>query len=332
MRHVHRRQILFAVCAIVVAPIAAKAQQTGKVRRVGLLMGFSENDPQIQRRVSALKEGLAALGWTEGRNVQFDARWSGTDTDRVSVFASELVALRPDVIVSTTTPLTTALRRETTTIPIVFPNAADPVGSGFAKSLSHPGGNVTGSVNFESSLAAKWLEMLTRVAPRVRRVIAMFNPDTAPFFDSYLRPLTSAAKKLGIETSNATARSDAEIEAGIVKCAHARNCGLVMINDSFLANHRSIVIAAAARHKLPAVYPASNYVAEGGLISYGPDQVDLFRRAAQYVDRILRGENAAELPIQLPSRFELAINLKTAKALGLSVPGDLLLRADQVIE
>jgi putative ABC transport system substrate-binding protein len=295
-------------------------------------MGYSENDPEAQLRLSTFKETLRALGWNEGQNLRIDVRWSSGNVDRASLLARELVALQPEVIVSSTTPVTAALQRETAAIPIVFTVVADPVGSGFVKALSRPGGNITGFVNLESSLVGKWLELLKEIAPRVTQAGVMFNPDTAPYAERYLRPVVAAATKLGVALSTAPVRNDTDIEDAIAALGRQRNAGLIVMVDSFMVVHRKAAIVSAAQHKVPAVYFSSFNVRDGGLVSYGVDVVDQFRRAAPYVDRILRGANVAELPVQMPAMFELAINRKTANALDLTIPQSLLVRANEVIE
>ena len=312
--------------------VLAQAQEPEKMRHVGVLMGYAESDSEAQARLSVFKKTLAGLGWNEGRNLRFETRWSAGDVNRASALARELVALQPDVILCSTTPATAALQRETSTIPIVFTVVSDPVGSGFVKTLSHPGGNITGFVNLESSLAEKWLQVLKEIAPRVNRVAVMYNPDTATSAEYYLRPLNVAASKLRVVVVPSIVRSDADIEAAITALARQPNTGLIVLVDSFMVVHRKGVIELTARHRVPAVYFATYFVTEGGLISYGVDVVDLFRRAAPYVDQLLRGASAASLPVQQPSKFELAINRMTTNALGLSIPQSLRILADEVIE
>jgi putative ABC transport system substrate-binding protein len=295
-------------------------------------MGWSEGDAQYQLNLALFKEQLAALGWKESPGLTIDVRWTGGDVNRGSVVAKELVALRPEVILSTTTPITAALQRETRTIPIVFAVVVDPVGSGLVKTLARPGGNITGFIHHEPSLIEKWLQLLKEIAPRVTRVTVMFNPQTAPYAEHYLRPLKAAAPKIGVETRTAAVRSESEIEEVIAGLGREPGSGLIAMSDGFMTTHRKLIVAFAARHKVPAVYYAGNFAEQGGLISYGVHFGDLFQRAAPYVDRILRGAKPADLPVQLPTKFELVINRKTAAALGLAVPQSLLLRADRVIE
>jgi putative ABC transport system substrate-binding protein len=330
----NRRDTLISLIALGAAaqPLFVAAQRPDKVRRIGVLMAYAENDTEAQSRLALFKERLAVLGWTENSNLSIEVRWSASDVDRTSTFARDLVALRPDLILSSTTPVTAALQRETQTIPIVFAAVSDPVGSGFVKTLSHPGGNITGFINLESSLIEKWVELLKEIAPRVTRVAVMFNPDTAPYAEYYMRPLRAAAPKLGVTVFMATVRSQSEIEEAITGLRRKPDGGLVVMTDSFMVLHRKAIIALAARHKVPAIYYSSFNVQDGGLISYGVNVVDLFLRAASYVDRILRGAKPADLPVEQPTKFELAINMKTAKALGITIPQSILVRADTVIE
>ncbi len=319
--------------AAVATPLVAHAQQFGGTRRIGVLTSFDENDPNAKAYLSEFMKGLGELGWTDGRNVRTDVRWAGGSIDRARMYAKELVDLRPDVILAESTPQTAALQRETRTIPIVFVNVSDPVGSGFIAGLSHPGGNLTGLIPYEPSLGGKWLDLLTEIAPGVNRVAAMFNPDTAPYATSYYLPSVETAARLRkAEPIVALVHDDAEIESVMTALGHEPGGGLVAISDSFTFVHRAQIILQAARNNVPAVYWRSDFVRDGGLLSYGPDNLDIFRRSASYVDRILRGAKPAELPVQVPTKFEMALNVKTAKALGLAVPPSILLRADEVIE
>jgi putative ABC transport system substrate-binding protein len=328
-----RREFMLLLGGVAAAwPLGAEAQQPERTRRLGVLMGWAENDPQAQLRLSVFKERLAALGWAEGRNLKIEVRRTEADVDRASAFAKELTALQPDVIMSGTTPATAALQRETRTIPIVFAAASDPVGSGFVKTLARPGGNITGFINLESSLVEKWLQLLKEIAPRVTRAAVMFNPQTAPYAEYYLQPLNAVAANIGVKTITATASSEAEIERVIAGLGRETGGGLIVLTDSFMLVHRRSIIQFAARSKVPAIYWNRAIVEDGGLISYGVDLVDQYRRAASHVDRILRGAKPAELPVEQPTKFELFVNLKTAKALGLTLPPSLLLRADKVIE
>ena len=314
-------------------PLAAPAQQGGPVRRLGVLMSYNENDPDAKAQLSAFVEGLAELGWTDGRDIRMDVRWAAGDIDRMRVFAKELVGLHPDVILASTTAVTAALQRETRTIPIVFALVSDPVGDGFVADLPRPGGNITGFVTMEGAIAGKWLELLTEIAPRVKRAAIMFNPDTSPGGGSYfLPPFEAAARALKVAAIAGPVHNDAEIEAVITSLGGEPGGGLVVNLDAFMYNHRATIILLAARNIVPAVFSVSAAVRDGGLLSYGPYSADVHRRAAPYVDRILRGEKPADLPVQVPTKFEMVINLKTAKALGLTVPPNLLARAEEVIE
>ena len=326
-----RRRILVALGSLA-APAISFAQQAEKSRRIGVLMGYAENDPEARLRLAAFKEGLAALGWADGRNLQIDVRWSAGDAIRASTFAKELVALKPEVILSNTTPGTAAIQREAGSIPVVFTVVSDPVGSGFVKTLARPGGNITGFINLESSLVEKWLQLLKEIAPRVTRVGVMYNPNTAPYAEYYLRPLNAAAPKLGVKAFAVTVRSEADIQKAIAELGREPNGGLVALTDSFLTVHRKSIIELTARHKIPAIYWVGNMAEEGGLIAYGVDYIDLFRRAANYVDKILKGAKPAELPVEQPTKYELVINGRTAKALGLTIPQSLLISAKKVIE
>jgi putative ABC transport system substrate-binding protein len=319
--------------AAAVWPLAARAQQPGGMRRIGVLMGFAESDPVAQAYLAALRKGLQNHGWAEGRSIRIDIRWAKAgDAEARKRLAKELVALGPDLIVSHNTPTTAALLQQTRTIPIVFAIVSDPVGSGFVASFPRPGGNVTGFTNIEPTIAGKWLELLKEIAPRVARTAILFNPATAPYAEVYLNPFKAAAASLAVEAVAAPVRNASELEAVIAAQARAPNGGLVAMTDSFLTAHRSEITSLAARNRLPAIYPFRSFADVGGLLSYGNDLVDSFRLAAAYADRILRGAKPSELPVQAPVKFELVINLKAAKALGLDVPWQLQQRADEVIE
>jgi putative ABC transport system substrate-binding protein len=315
------------------APLAAGAQQTGQMRRIGVLMGLAESDPGAQARVAAFREELQTLGWAEGRNIHIDIRWATTsDAPAMQRLAKELVALQPNLILSHNTPTTAALLQQTRTIPIVFAVVSDPVGSGFAQSFSRPGGNVTGFTNIEPTMAGKWLELLKEIAPRVDRVAFLFNPATAPYAEYYLSPFRVAAASLALEAIPTPVRNTSELESAITAQARTPNGGLVVMTDAFLVTHRAKITSLAAHYRLPAVYPFRDFIEVGGLLSYGNDLYDNFRRAATYADRILKGATPDELPVQAPVKFELVINIKTAKALGLTIPQSLLLRADELIQ
>jgi putative ABC transport system substrate-binding protein len=326
-----RREFIVGLGSTAAWPLAARAQQGDRVRRIGILNTADENDPVLKARISAFIQTFADLGWTDGRNVRIDFRSGGLDLNRIRALAQELVGLKPDVILAITTPATVALQRETRTIPIVFSGVGDPVASGLVERLNRPGRNATGFALYEPSLGGKWLELLSEIAPGLKRVAVMFNPDTAPAL-STMPSLETAARSLKVVQIIAPVHSDAEIETAITTLGRDPGAGLVVMGDPFTAAHRAPIILAAARNNVPAVNPLSAFARDGGLLSYGPDRVDDFRRAASYVDRILRGAKPAELPVQFPTKFEMVINLKTAKALGLAVPPSILLRADEVIE
>ena len=327
-----RREFITLLGSAAVAwPLAAaRAQQPDRVRRIGVLMGYAESDHEAQSWVAAFREELRKLGWTDGRNIEIDTRWATADVELMKQFAKELVALQPDFILTSSTPATAAMLQHTRTIPVLFVLVADPVGSGFVASLPRPGGNATGFTPIVGSLGGKWLELLKEIAPRVARVTVMFNPPTATYVESYLNPFKVAAASLGVETIVAPVHDIPEIEFLVSKSEP--NSGLVVIPDSFTIAHRAEITLLANRYRVPAVYWSRSWAELGGLISFGPYLVDEFRRAAPYADRILRGEKPADLPVQAPTKFELVINLKTAKALGLDVPPTLLATADEVIE
>ena len=319
--------------AAALAPFAVRAQQPERVRVIGMLMNAEPTDPELQRRVSGLREGLKALGWIEGKNLRIEARWGVGDADRVQTYARELAQLAPEVIFTNGTPSTAAVKRETSSIPVVFAIVADPVGDGFVASLSRPAGNITGFSSFDSDIGGKWAELLKEIAPGVTRAALLFNPRTVPGGGTGLmRPVfDAAARKLGMTPQAMPVGSAADIERSLTDYAGAA-AGLVVMPDGFLLVNTELVIRLANELRLPTVYPFRQFVGRGGLISYGVDSVDLNWRAATYVDRVLKGANPADLPIQTPTKFELAINLKTAKALGLTIPLPLQAAADEVIE
>jgi putative tryptophan/tyrosine transport system substrate-binding protein len=329
----NRRKFIAGLGSAVAWPLVARAQQGDRVRRIGVLWSLSEIDPIAKSIHSALTEGLAELGWTEGRNVRIDVRWAGASVDRAHAYAKELVGLQPDAILADSTPQTAAIQRETSTIPIVFVAVSDPVGSGFVASLPRPGGNITGFAWVEPTMGGKWLELLTEIAPTVKRVVAMFNPDIAPYVPSYYLPSFDAAvRSFKMVSSVVPVHTDAEIEMVMTSLGREPKGGLVAMPDNFMIDHREAIISLAAQYKVPAIYFMSSFSRDGGLLSYAPDNFELDRRAATYVDRILRGAKPAELPVQYPTKYEMVVNLKTAKALGLTVPSSLLVRADEVIE
>jgi putative ABC transport system substrate-binding protein len=328
-----RREFIGLLGGVAVAwPLTARAQQPDRVRRIGVLMGYAESDSEGQAFVAAFREGLQKLGWTEGGNTRIDTRWATpADAESMQRFAKELVALQPDLILSPTTPTTVALLRQTRTIPIIF-NVADPVGSGFVASLARPGGNVTGFNVSEPTLAGKWLELLKEIAPRVARVAMLFNPATATYAEYWLNPFKAAAVSFAVEAIAAPIRDRSELDSVFAAQAREPNWGLIVMPDSFPIAHRVEITSLAARYRVPVVYPFRIFAELGGLLSYGVDLIDNFRRAATYADRILKGEKPSELPVQAPAKFELVINLKTAKALGLEVPLHLQQLADEIIE
>jgi putative ABC transport system substrate-binding protein len=326
-----RRREFIAGLGAAVWPVVARAQQVDRVRRIGILMPFAETDPVIKARIPAFTQALADLGWSDGRNVRMDLRWAGGDANRIRALAQEVVGLQPDIVLTSGRAPVVALQRETRTIPIVFANVTDPVASGIVARVDRPSGNITGFANFEPSLAGKWLELLSETTPGLKRAVMMFSPDNTAA--TVYKPLfETAARSLNLVLATAPIRSDAEIELAIIALGREPGGGLVLIPDVFMIPHRASIISAAARNNVPAVYSASYFVRDGGLLSYGADQVDPWRRAATYVDRILRGEKPGDLPVQFPTKYEMAVNLKTAKALGLTVPQSILLRADEVIE
>jgi putative ABC transport system substrate-binding protein len=327
-----RRKFVVALAGAAAWPLAAGAQRGDRVRRIGYLSLLDENE-RSGVFLSAFTQALAGLGWAEGRNVQTDLRWSGGDTNRIQALAQELVGLQPDIIVTAGALVTAVVQRETRTIPIVFVGGGDPVASGLVPRLNQPGGNVTGFASFEPTLGGKWLELLSEIAPGLKRVAFMFNPDAA-LASTYMPSFETAARSLKVAPIIAPVHSDVEIETAVTALGREPGGGLVVLGDGFMTVHRASIISAAARNNVPAVYAssASDFVRDGGLLSYGTDLVDISRRAASYVDRILRGEKPGDLPVQFPTKFEMVVNLKTAKALGLEIPPSILLRADEVIE
>jgi putative tryptophan/tyrosine transport system substrate-binding protein len=310
-------------------PLAARAQQ-GAIRRIGVLMGFAESDHGAQSGVAGFREGLRKLGWMEGRNIEIDMRWATAES--MQLFAKELVALQPDFILTSSTPATAAMLQQTRTIPIIFVMVSDPVGSGFVASLPRPGGNVTGFTAIEGSLGGKWVELLKEIAPQVARVVLLFNPAMATYAEYYLDPFKVAAASIGVEAIIAPVHDRSELESVVTTQAREPNGGLIIMPDAFIIGHRAEITSLAARNRVPAIYWSRFFTEFGGLISYGPNGVDEYRRAASYADRILKGATPSELPVQAPIKFELVINLKTAKALGLDIPATVLARADEVIE
>jgi putative ABC transport system substrate-binding protein len=327
-----RREFITLLSGAAAWPLTARAQQSGRMRRVGVLMNVVENDPGGVAEMADLRQGLAELGWVADRNINIEFRWPGGDLERAQALAKELVDLKPEVLLARSTPTTAALKRESDSIPIVFVNVTEPVEQGFVQSLAQPGGNITGFTNFESMIGGKWLQLLKEVDPRIARVAIIFNPQTAPFAGLFLRSVEAAAPGLAVEVAAMPVQSDTDIETAMTAFARRPAGGLVAIPDSFTGQHRDLIIAVAARNRLPALYANLVSTPSGGLMAYAVDTRDLMHRAAGYVDRILKGDKPSELPVQQPAKFELSINLKTARALGLTVPQSLLTVADEVIE
>jgi putative ABC transport system substrate-binding protein len=325
-----RREFVGALAGAVVWPLAARAQQPERMRRIGVLLPAIADDLEFQSRIRAFVTGLAQLGWTDGRNIEIDTRWAGSNAVDIRRHAAELAALAPDVILAHGATTVGPLLEATRTVPIVFPSVADPVGAGFVDSLAQPGGNVTGFMIFEYSISGKWLELLKEIAPGVTRV-AVLRP-TQSSGTSQFAVIQATATALRVEVSPVNVRDAGEIERAVAAFASSSNGGLIATSNSGTVHHRDLIVALAAQHKLPAVYTERTWVAAGGLISYGPDRVDQYRRAASYVDRILKGEKPADMPVLAPTKYELVINLKTAKVLGLTIPSPILARADEVIE
>jgi len=318
--------------AAVAWPLAARAQQGDRIRRIGVLMTLAESDTVGQAYLAAFREGLQTLGWTEGRNVRIDIRRAAPDVESRQQSAKELVAAQPDLILTQNTPTTASMLQQTRTIPIIFANVSDPVGDGFVASLPQPRGNATGFIMMEPTMTGKWLELLKEIAPRVDRVACLYNPTTATFFEYFLNPFKAAARSFAVEAIAAPVRDTSELESVVAALARKPNGGLIAMPDSFLVTHRVEVTSLAARYRLPAVYFDRVFAELGGLLSYGNHLADQYRRAAVYADRILKGAKPSELPVQVPVKFNLVINLKSAKALGLDVPLILQQRADEVIE
>jgi putative ABC transport system substrate-binding protein len=326
-----RRDFIALLGGAAAWPLAVRAQQAGGMRRIGVLMSLAEDDPEEQVRYAAFVEGLQQLGWTDGRSVRIDPRWAAGDADRGRKYAAELVGLAPDVILASGGTVATALVQATRTVPIVFTQTPDPVGAGFVASLAHPGGNATGFTNFEYGMGAKWLELLKQIAPGVTRVAVLRDPVTPQGIGQFAA-VQSMAPSLGLEVSPVNSRDTGEMERAVAALARGSNCGLIVTGSGFAIVNRKLIATLAARYKLPAVYPLRVFVTAGGLLAYAADPIEPHRRAAAYVDRILKGEKPGDLPVQAPTKFELVINLKTAKALGLTVPPSLLATANEVIE
>ena len=328
-----RREFITLLGGAAAWPQAAHAQQGARLRRLGVLIPYAESDAEAQSEIAAFRQTLEHLGWRDGGNLAIEYRWAGGDPSRIRAYAKELVALAPDAIFCRTTPVTAALAQETRTIPIVFVNVSDPVGAGFAASIARPGGNITGFTNVQQSLGGKWVELLKELDPRISRIGVLFSPTTSPGRGMFYRRLIEdAARSIAVETIAAPVEGAAEIETAVATFAQASGLGLIVQPDVTTTDHRTLILRLATQYRLPAVYPFRFFVAEGGLASYGVNVVDLYRRAAGYVDRILKGDKPGDLPVQAPVKFELVINLKTARSLGLEVPPILLATADEVIE
>jgi putative ABC transport system substrate-binding protein len=327
-----RRDFINTICnAAALWPLAARAQQSERVRRIGVLLGLAENDPEVRGWLRAFQEELQRRGWEQGRNIQIEYRSTGSDLNRLRISAAELVGMTPDVLFTAATPALAALNRETRSLPIVFVQVSDPVKLGFVASLARPGGNITGFANFEYPIGGKWLDVLKDTAPGRSRVAVILDPDNASQI-AYLQGIEAAAPSFGVQLTRLDVRNAAEIERGINAFAQQPNGALIVAPNAVTILHRDLIIALAAQHRLPAVYPYRFFATSGGFISYGVDLPELYRQAASYVDRILKGAKPGDLPIQLASKFELVVNLNTAKALGLTIPEPFLQHADEVIE
>jgi putative ABC transport system substrate-binding protein len=327
-----RREFISLIGAAAAAwPLAARAQQVERTRLIGVLMGWPENDARARSYLAAFRGALAKLGWTEGSNIRIELRWSAADPDRMKTFAKELVDIRPDAIFSQTTPAISALARETRTIPIVFVLVSDPIGSGFAASLAHPRGNITGFMGNDPAIGGKWIELLKEIAPRTARVALLSNPAAAPQLQFYMPSIKATASSVAVEVSVAPVHANEEIE-GVIAAQAQLGGSLIVMPDASTDTNRDLIIALAARYRVPTIFNDPLFAESGGLIAYGTDFVELFRQAAEYIDRVLKGDKPGELPIQQPTKYGLAINLKTAKALGLTIPPSLFARADEVIE
>jgi putative ABC transport system substrate-binding protein len=311
--------------------IAAHGQHSERMRKIGVLLGLAAGDPEAQSRVALLEKALGELGWVKGRNVSIEYRWPG-EGSVVRDHAAELLAMAPDVILANSTPVTAAVREQSRDVPIVFTQVIDPVGQGFVSNLAHPGGNITGLTSFEFSIGTKWLEVLQQAAPHVARVLLVFNPQSAPFAELFLQPIEAAAPRLSMTPIRAVVRESPDVDRVFDALAREPNGGLIVLPDISMTNYREAIVALAARHRIPVIYPFRYFAVTGGLMSYGTNLAEVSWRAATYVNRILKGEKPGELPVQTPTKYELVINLKTAKALGLDVSPTLLALADEVIE
>jgi ABC-type uncharacterized transport system, periplasmic component len=313
-------------------PLAARAQRSERTARIGVLMGIGEKDPEAVPRAEALEDGFRERGWVKGRNLQLDYRWTAGDPDRAQLFAKEIVELKPDLIVVHSTPAVKALRELTTAIPMVFVLVADPIGSGFVRNLAHPGGNITGFMNVDSPMTGKWLELIVGVAPKTRQVAAVYNPNTASFYKDFLRTFDDAAPRFNVRAIAMPVTDAVGIERAMKELGQLPDTALFVLPDVFVQVHRTLIIRLAEQYRLPAIYPYRFFPTSGGLLSYGIDTVIVFRQAAGYADRILKGTPPNDLPVQAPSIFKLIVNLKAARAIDLKIPESILLRADEVIE
>ena len=328
-----RREFITLVGGAATAwPLAARAQRNDRMRSVSMLLGLAEKDPETLNRVKAFRSAMRDLGWIEGRNIQIEYRSAGTNPETINKNVAEVVALAPDVIVANSSAVMVALRAATSSIPIVFAVVSDPVGQGFISNLAHPGGNITGFSFIEADMVGKWVNLLGDVKPNLSRVALMFNPDTVPYFDVYLRSFKASPQQTSVEVEAVHVRSVAEIELAVAKLGREQDSGLIAAADAFIIAARGVILKAAEQHRVPVISPYRQFVVEGSLMSYGPDSIDIFRRSASYVDRVLKGEPPGNLPAQSPVKFDLVVSLKTAKALGLSVRESFLLLADEVIE
>jgi putative ABC transport system substrate-binding protein len=327
-----RREFITLFGGAAAWPVAARGQQGDQMRRIGVLLGLAEKDPEAIGRVKAFRLGMRDLGWIEGRNVEIEYRFAGTNLESINRHVAELVRLAPDVIVAHSTPVMAVLRPATSTIPIVFVLVNDPVSQGFISSLAHPGRNITGFSFIDFEIVGKWINLLRDVKPNVSRVALMFNPDTAPYYDVYLRSFKALPQQTSVEVQAAQVRSVAEVDLAVAELGREPGSGLIAASDPYILAVRGAILKAADQHRVPVISPYRQFVIEGSLMSYGPDTADIFRRSSSYVDRILKGESPANLPAQSPNKFELVVNLKTAKALGLSLRESFLLLADDVIE
>ncbi len=328
----HRRKVITLIGgAAATWPLVARAQQSDRMRRIGVLIGTAERDLDGQNRLTALRKAMQELGWLDGQNMRIDVRWAASD-DLTHDYAVEIVRLKPDVIVANGTPASFAFKQQTQTIPIVFAQVTDPVGQGLVQNLARPGGNLTGFTNYEFSMGGKWLQLLKEIAPQLTRTVVLFNPPTAPYAGLFLAPINETARSLSVEVVAKSVHNETDISSVIDECDRNPHAGLIVIPSVFMTVRRELIVGLAARSSVPALYPFRYFATSGGLMSYGIADIDLFQHAASYVDRILKGEKPGDLPVQQPTKFQLVINLKTAKALGLDVPPALLASADEVIE